>query len=347
MTKDASIPVLSYCRPRRLVRLPGLFIQPLTASDAVRSKFPKAASMAMSRQPIIAAFPAAVARLVDAARLTTPFRRSVAEVAPTGHIINVGSGHIHHQYHVAYLQEAWFALASCLWQYRRHCCNPAGDGQIVQSERGANHTMPRNPYDPELTDRILKARTILFETGDHDAAVGVLAQLMSFASAEKCLAYMTFRYVDMMPDGHPVKDESHARDAAKQRRLYHTRKHRQTVIGRDGGRCQRCGKEVSGRNATLDHIDPDGPSQPDNLRLYCRSTAAPAMPARIGSVISKLNGATSVGSSTKKRWRHGTSSRSAPADMKAASPVVLVATCAKNITRTILVNILTVSSAVW
>ena len=75
----------------------------------------------------------------------------------------------------------------------------------------------------------------------------------------------------MIPEGHPLKAEFRAADAAKERRLYRTKKHRKLIIERDGGRCKHCRKEVSGRNATLDHIDPNGPSEPDNLQLLCRS----------------------------------------------------------------------------
>lgn len=134
--------------------------------------------------------------------------------------------------------------------------------------------MPRHPYPQELADVILKARTILQETNDRSAAAAVLAGLMSSQSISSCLDYHTFRYVAMIPEGHHLKAELRAKDAAKQRRSYHTRKHRATVIERDGGRCQHCGKEVSGRDATLDHIDPNGPSEPENLRLYCRSCNA-------------------------------------------------------------------------
>lgn len=134
--------------------------------------------------------------------------------------------------------------------------------------------MPRHPYPQELAEAILKARTILQEADDYSAAVAALADLMSPQSVSSCLEYRTFRYVAMIPEGHPLKAELRARDAAKQRRSYRTRKHRATVIERDDGRCQRCGKEVSGRDATLDHIDPNGPSEPENLRLYCRSCNA-------------------------------------------------------------------------
>ena len=131
--------------------------------------------------------------------------------------------------------------------------------------------MPRHPYPQELADTILKARNILQEANDYSAAAALLDGLTTPLNISNCLEYCTFRYVPMIPEGHPLKAELRARDAARQRRSYHTRKHRAAVIERDGGRCQRCGKEVSGRDATLDHIDPNGPSEPKHLRIYCRS----------------------------------------------------------------------------
>ena len=131
--------------------------------------------------------------------------------------------------------------------------------------------MRRHPYTKEVADTVLKARCLLEETGNPAVAAALLTDMMSLDSAEKCLDYRTFRYVAMIPEGHPIKAELRAKAAANQRRLYHTRKHRAAVIERDGGRCQRCGKEVSGRNATLDHIDPNGPNELANLRVYCRS----------------------------------------------------------------------------
>ena len=132
--------------------------------------------------------------------------------------------------------------------------------------------MPGIPHNRrEFKEPVLKARTIHFETKDIELALSVLKELMSKESALKVLEYKTFRYTPMIPEGHPLKAELRAADAAKERRLYHTKKHRNFIIERDGGRCKHCRKEVSGRNATLDHIDPNGPSEPDNLQLLCRS----------------------------------------------------------------------------
>lgn len=132
-----------------------------------------------------------------------------------------------------------------------------------------SHSIPHKLK--EFKEPILRARTIFFETRDMERALSVLDGLMSIGSARRALEYETFRYTPMIPEGHPLKTEFRAASAAKQRRLYHARKHRDFVIRRDRGRCKQCGDEVAGRNATLDHIDPDGPNEPDNLQLLCRS----------------------------------------------------------------------------
>ena len=132
--------------------------------------------------------------------------------------------------------------------------------------------MPGVPQNrKEFKEPVLKARTILFETKNMELALSALEGVMSKESAYRVLEYTTFRYTPMIPLGHPLKAEFRAEDAAKERRLYHTKKHRSFIIERDGGRCKHCEKEVSGRNATLDHIDPNGPSEPENLQLLCRS----------------------------------------------------------------------------
>ena len=101
--------------------------------------------------------------------------------------------------------------------------------------------------------------------------MSVLEEVMSKESAYRALDYQTFRSTHMIPEGHSLKAEFRAADAVKERRVYHSKKHRGFIIERDGGRCRHCKKEVSGRNATLDHIDPNGLSEPDNLQLLCRS----------------------------------------------------------------------------
>lgn len=123
----------------------------------------------------------------------------------------------------------------------------------------------------EFKEPVLNARTILYETSNVATAIVALKEVMNESSARKALMYETFRYTPMIPEGHPLKAEFRAYDAARQRRLYATKKHRGYIIERDGGQCRHCHKEVSGRNATLDHIDPDGPNEPENLQLLCRS----------------------------------------------------------------------------
>ena len=132
--------------------------------------------------------------------------------------------------------------------------------------------MPSVPKNlREFKEPVLNARNILHETGNMATAIAALKEVMTESSARKALMYETFRYTALIPEGHPLKAEFRAHDAARQRRLYATKKHRGYIIERDGGRCRHCHKEVSGRNATLDHIDPDGPNEPENLQLLCRS----------------------------------------------------------------------------
>ena len=132
--------------------------------------------------------------------------------------------------------------------------------------------MPSVPKNlKEFKEPVLNARTILYETDNLAAAITALKEVMTESSARKALLYKTFRYTTMIPEGHPLKAELRAEDAAKQKRLYYTKKHRSYIIERDGGQCRHCHEKVSGRNATLDHIDPDGPSEPENLQLLCRS----------------------------------------------------------------------------
>ena len=135
--------------------------------------------------------------------------------------------------------------------------------------------MPSIPNNrKEFKEPVLKGRTILLETGNMELALSALAGVMSRENAHTVLEYKTFRYTPMIPEGHPLKAELRAEDAAREKRLYYTKKHRSFIIERDGGRCKHCNEEVNGRNATLDHIDPDGPSKPDNLQLLCRSCNA-------------------------------------------------------------------------
>lgn len=57
----------------------------------------------------------------------------------------------------------------------------------------------------------------------------------------------------------------------KGRRAANLQKIRPDILNRDNNRCQECSTYITGADATLDHIDPDGPESPDNIQLLCRS----------------------------------------------------------------------------
>ena len=56
----------------------------------------------------------------------------------------------------------------------------------------------------------------------------------------------------------------------KSRRNAPLRKLRPVIMERDNGRCQNCDKRVTGRDAALDHKDPEGETTEDNLILLCQ-----------------------------------------------------------------------------
>ena len=93
---------------------------------------------------------------------------------------------------------------------------------------------------------------------------------MSLMSAEKVLQDQTFRYPSLYPAGHPGLEALLAEQRAKGRRSYQLSKLRPQVIDRDDSRCQSCNKRVTGRDAALDHKDPEGPVSLDNIHLLCR-----------------------------------------------------------------------------
>ena len=127
--------------------------------------------------------------------------------------------------------------------------------------------------DPELANVVLKARQIQLATDDDSQAIEYLLDNwgMTEASAQKCIEGKTFRHRALLPDGHPVLEEIRAEARLKSKRNAPLRKLRPIILERDGGRCQSCGKRVSGRDAALDHKDPEGETVEDNLILLCQS----------------------------------------------------------------------------
>lgn len=72
-------------------------------------------------------------------------------------------------------------------------------------------------------------------------------------------------------EGHPVLEEIRAEARQKSKRNAPLRKLRPIILERDGGRCQSCNKRVLGRDAALDHKDPEGETVEDNLILLCQA----------------------------------------------------------------------------
>lgn len=92
-----------------------------------------------------------------------------------------------------------------------------------------------------------------------------------YRSGHHILDYETFRYVDCIPKEHPLWREMRTKEDADIKRRSEARKHKPALLERSNGKCEWCGKTVEGRNATVDHIDPDGGNEPANLALLCRS----------------------------------------------------------------------------
>ena len=133
--------------------------------------------------------------------------------------------------------------------------------------------LPQHYADqPELVAAIIDARRVQMETEDTSFAIEWLMEhhAMTLASATKALTDETFRHPALYPEGHPGLEALNAENRAKHRRSYNRQKLRPQVIERDGSRCQNCNKRVWGRDAQLDHKDPEGPETLDNLVLLCQ-----------------------------------------------------------------------------
>ena len=121
----------------------------------------------------------------------------------------------------------------------------------------------------ELVDAVLEARKVQMDTEDTGFAIEWLMETsaMSLESATRALEDETFRYAALYPARHPGLEAMQAEHRAKGRRSYSMKKLRPQIIDRDQGRCQGCDKRVIGRDATVDHKDPDGLETLDNLHL--------------------------------------------------------------------------------
>ena len=131
----------------------------------------------------------------------------------------------------------------------------------------------RYANEPQLVSAVIEARTVQMETEDTSIAVEWLMEHypMSLQSATRVLEDQTFQYAGLYPEGHPGLEAIRAEQRAKGRRSYNMKKLRPLIIERDDSRCQNCNKRVKGRDATLDHKDPEGPEILENLHLLCRA----------------------------------------------------------------------------
>ena len=140
--------------------------------------------------------------------------------------------------------------------------------------------MPKLPErfanNPALVAAVVEARQVELDTRDPAFAIEWLLEHsdMSVDSATRAIQDQTFRYPALYPAGHPGLDALMAEQRARSRRAYRLKKLRATVIDRDDGRCQGCHRRVEGRNATIDHKNPEGPETLDNLHLLCQSCNA-------------------------------------------------------------------------
>ena len=126
---------------------------------------------------------------------------------------------------------------------------------------------------PALVAAVIDARRVQMETEDTASAIEWLMEhhsSFSLDSAKRVLEDETFRYVALYPEGHPGLEAMRAELRANGRRAYRLKKLRPQVIDRDDSRCQNCNKRVEGRDASLDHKDPEGPETLENIHLLCR-----------------------------------------------------------------------------
>ena len=75
-------------------------------------------------------------------------------------------------------------------------------------------------------------------------------------SARRILDYATFRYIDCIPKELPLwREQRRLEDAAIARRKL-ARQFKPQLLKQSRGKCEWCGRPVSGSNATVDHVDP-------------------------------------------------------------------------------------------
>ena len=124
---------------------------------------------------------------------------------------------------------------------------------------------------------VVEARRIDAEAG-RDAALAYLDghdmggySGNGYRSAHRILDYETFRYIDCIPKGLPLwREQRDLEDAALARRKQ-ARQFKSQLLERSGGKCEWCKRPISGSAATVDHIDPEGGNERENLAILCRS----------------------------------------------------------------------------
>ena len=164
----------------------------------------------------------------------------------------------------------------CTRDNREHTDMKYGELYTCVPTCGRINMTPKLPEylseQPDLVDAILEARRVQMETEDTSFAIEWLLEHhgITLASATKALRDETFRHPALYPKGHPGLDAINAENKAKNRRAYNRQKLRPCIIERDDSRCQNCNKRVWGREAQLDHKDPEGPETLDNLILLCQ-----------------------------------------------------------------------------
>ena len=131
--------------------------------------------------------------------------------------------------------------------------------------------------DKEKASIVVEARRMDMEVGRNSALQYLISKDMGgwegngYRSGHRVLDYETFLYIDCVPKEHPLWREMRTKEDADISRRKEARKHKPALLERSNGKCEWCGKEIQGRNATVDHIDPEGGNEPGNLALLCRS----------------------------------------------------------------------------
>ena len=92
----------------------------------------------------------------------------------------------------------------------------------------------------------------------------------NYRSAHRILDYETFKYIDCIPKESPLWKEQRRLEDADIKRRAEARKNLPELLERSGGKCEWCFSPVVGRDATIDHIDPNAGNEIANLAVLCR-----------------------------------------------------------------------------